>query len=71
MLSLMHGVSLNTLPLMNIFIMLQGAGVKCVCVKEVRGKPCARHQTKNFFIKIVEHLHQFLHINTFSTESFI
>ncbi len=43
MLSLMHGISLNTLPLMNIFIMLQGAGVKCwgqvcVCALVLQGK---------------------------------
>lgn len=63
MLSLMHGISLNTLPLMNIFMMLQGAGVKCrgqVCVcalvllgkrsvKGVRGKPFAQHQNKQAF----------------------
>lgn len=46
-LSLMHGISLNTLPLMNIFMMLQGAGVKCwgqvcVCTCVAGKKECER-----------------------------
>lgn len=69
----MHGFSLST-PLMNIFMMLQGAGVKCwgqvyVCTRVAGKKECERgerqavctapKQTSLLFIKLYHMLHLF------------